>query len=353
MDNKIDAGMIISKKHPTGYEVGLLLFASALHQQEQSQKGEQRTDLYTQKEFTKVENRLTQQERINYEPYRLLYNSILDTFANLLSKFTLFSSSFYCIFFRVHQLFAETNEKLNLCTTPLIVTESEYNQLYQQTIERMEQEGRTTKPTKEDIALTIRGKQGDITPESYYRHFRAIAGIAVIKDPFNSVIDDKNNYKDKEKSFVMQNLYEELEEDKSIIRDQYNNIKDVISTLYAYSSLLGIIEKFYNIPTLQERLDARKTRKVCERTMDILQAEIRKLNTAATNGFYSSSEQEKNLRAINEVFPAFNLKALQPTAKQIRTATKVIEEINTDPEKIKLYKDLTPFIERLKPATEQ
>ena len=351
--NNEELKAILSKKHPTGYEIGLLLFESVLQQQKQRQNKEPLKEPYTQSEFTRAENRLTQKERVNYEPYRLLYNSILDAFSDLLKKFTLFSSSFYCTYFRVHQLYAELVRKLHAYTTPLIVSEKEYNTLYQQTLERLQQNGKDSTPNIEDIARTIRGEQDSVTPESYYKHFRTLGGLAVIKDPHEDIIDKEGCYKDMEKEHALTNFFEDLlENDKNIISEQYHNIKDIISSLFAYSELLSIIEEVYKIPTLHERLDAGKTRRACVSTVHLLEKEILRLHPFIVSDFYTSEEKEKNLRAINEVFPEFNLEALHPTDKQKKAMFKTLKEIGNDPEKVKAYKDLTPFIDSLKRPVE-
>lgn len=351
MKNSIDYKAILEKKKPTGYEVGLLLFASVLHQQEQRQKGEQATDLYTQKEFTKTESRLTEEERINYEPYRLLYNSTLDAFSNLLSKFTLFTSSFYCVYYRVRLLYAELSRQLHAYATPLIVSESEYNTLYKQTLERLQHKGIDKTPNSEDIATTLKGEHA--TPESYYKHFRALGGLAVIKDPYEEILSKEGNFNDLEEEHTLINFFDDLlESDKDIIKQQYRNIKEVISTLFAYSELIGIIEEVYKIPTLQEKLDARKTRRACTTTVKLLEKEILRLNPLIVSDYFNSEEKERNLQIIKEVFPKFNLEALHPTEKAKKAITKELEEVDNDPEKVKAYRDLTPFIERLKKPVE-
>lgn len=350
MKNSIDYKAILEKKKPTGYEVGLLLFSSILHKREQGIAHQTGKDLFTQKEFTEAESRLSDIERERYEPYRLLYSSILDTFNNLLSSYDLFTSSFNCIYFRASQLYEAAARQLHTYITPLLVTESEYKTLYQQTKERIEQEeGKDREPDNADIALTIRGREKDITPESYYKHFRALAGIGVIKFPLDSILDEKQKFNDLEKDFSLVDLYKELENNKVTIDRQYRNIKKVASSFYAYSVLLEIIERVYKIPRLKELLELQKTTNSSEKLLSILDNRILEVRKYATSAYYTDSQIEQNLHTLEKIFPSIDIKTLKPTPRKITIVSGAIEETYNTLENLQLLKDLKPFIRVLQP----
>ena len=347
MNNEIDTEAIISKKHPTGYEVGLLLFASVLGKERKP------IDEQTQKQFTIAEASLNEKEREIYTPYSFLYNSILDAYNKGVAQYPKFLCSYYFFLKELSHLISEFQHQLDLYHTPLIVTESEYNTLYKQTMERMLQEGNTGSPDNAEIAKTIKLINTD-KATAYYKYIRAMHGVSVIKITSKPClyIDDNGNYKDRELEFATSNVVEPYKIRKEVYNFQHKRLKEVLTYTYSFNYLLGIIEEVYKIPKLQERLSLTQTCLCYEKSISDYASQF--AETRADFAEMCNSETpiynvERDNAILEEVFQKYDFKQLHPTKKSINATKKNLENIGFNPSEIDKYKNLQPFIEQLRP----
>lgn len=347
--NNEELKAILSKKHPTGYEVGLLLFSSVIN----NSKDRKQIDPKFQKAFTIAEASLNEKEREIYTPYSFLYNSILDAYNKGVGQFAKFISSYYFFVKELSHLISEFQHQLNLYSTPLIVTESEYNALYKQTMERMLQEGNTGSPDYAELAKTIKLINTD-KATAYYKYTRAAHGIAVVKNVGEPCffIDSNGNYKDSEFKFAISNIIESYSGGKEVYKFQHRRLKEVLTYTYSFNCLLGIIEEVYKIPKLQESLSLTQTGLNYEKRINDYAsqfAEARADFAEMCNSETTIYNIERDNAILEEVFQKYDFKQLHPTKKSINAMKKSLEGIGFDPWKIEAYKNLQPFIDQLRP----
>lgn len=120
---------LLKKKGWTGKEVGQLLIASMLNDIKQ-QKQEEKTPLFSQSDFEKMESSLTSdRDYISYGVYRDLYSSIIDSFNRGQGLYQQFFNGFSRLFTELREVENADNAQKSIDDTPLIMTESQYNRL--------------------------------------------------------------------------------------------------------------------------------------------------------------------------------------------------------------------------------
>ncbi len=349
MENIIDCKSILTQKYPTGHDVGLLLFASLINTMEERKSNKPFKLQYTQRQFDKAVSRLDEQQRIIYEPYRVLYKSIIAAFNQRGRESTYFYSTMMNIASELRHLNNENAMQLINYATPLIVTESEYNTLYKQTAERLQREGKPTeKITRQDIANTLKGDQE--TPESYYRYFRALTGFALISKVIidEADIDDNGNYKDPSLWWSTFNNYATLTKGKYIYSQQLKKIREYGAYNYAFTVLLGILEHEYKIPRLQEKLSPSFYTTNFEGTVSDYNTKLQECIKGMAG---SDSLIAQKTKALQDTLPAINIEKLKPSLEQVHDVKQLIHNIGYG-ENVSLYVNLQTFIDRLMPKVE-
>lgn len=128
---------LLKKKGWTGKEVGQLLIASMLNDIKQ-QEQEEKTPLFSQSDFEKMESSLTSdRDHISYGVYRDLYSSIIDSFNRGQGLYQQFFNGFSRLFTELREVENADNAQKSIDDTPLIMTESQYNRLEAEAVQTL------------------------------------------------------------------------------------------------------------------------------------------------------------------------------------------------------------------------
>lgn len=343
MENIIDCKTILTQEHPTGHEVGLLLFASILNTMEERIHHKKVILPYTQKQFDNALSKLTTEQYNTYLPYRYLYNSIIAVFNEISDPY---------LHNVIEAFLALINEIRYLClieglqgafyVSPLVVTKQEYDQLYQQTVERLQREGNNNEPTHLDLAQTIKGEQE--TEESYYRYHRALYGIVTPQFLNRELLDPSGKYDDFIQETALKNAHQFTTVRKNTFKEIFDAIRKGISFNYSFISLMAAIEKVYKIPCLHERLTIQH---ICHTYEINIKEYNNKIRDLCLNVCGSEHLQREKIKCIVEVFPELNIEDFKPTAQQITEIEKTLSDIGYNPSRVEELKDLHPFINTL------
>lgn len=175
-------------------------------------------------------------------------------------------------------------------------------------------------------------------------------GIAIIKDYTPDQVDDKGYYIEPKSPLIYTSTLENIIKDN----DTLENIKDLlthliepaITYLYAFNTLLDILQNVYKIEDL-----------------DILKADTGYIerHTEAYNSyihfFYmyirgNSKEEKENKRAIiKTIFSEIKAEEYKPTKEAIDKVTKEIDALGLSPKAKKQYRYLDKFINALTAGT--
>ena len=124
---------LLKKKKWTGKEVGQLLIASLLNDMKQL-KQEEKTPLFSQADFNKMESSLiSDKDWTVYGVYRDLYSSILDTFNTARGLSDKFYNGYTHLYAQLREIENADDVQRSIDNVPLIVTESQYKRLKEET----------------------------------------------------------------------------------------------------------------------------------------------------------------------------------------------------------------------------
>lgn len=137
MTNQNQINRLLKKKGWTGKEVGQLLIASMLNDIKQ-QKQEEKTPLFSQKDFENMESSLTSDyDYLTYGVYRDLYSSIIDSFNRGQGLYQQFHNGFFRLLSELREIENADKAQASLDNTPLIMTESQYNRLEAEAVQTL------------------------------------------------------------------------------------------------------------------------------------------------------------------------------------------------------------------------
>lgn len=186
MANSNQINRLLKKKGWTGEEVGKLLIASMLNDIKQ-QGQEEKTPLFSQKDFENMESSLTSdRDYLTYGVYRDLYSSIIDSFNRGQGLYQQFYNGFTRLWTELREVQNADSAQASLDDVPLIMTESQYKRL------------------EAEAAETLRGYK-----ESYYsliffilEHFlNAIDAGEEVPEPIRKAIEATKEEPASSKSF--------------------------------------------------------------------------------------------------------------------------------------------------------
>lgn len=137
MAKKNQLKKLLKQKVWSGKEVGQLLIASMLNDMKQ-QKQEEKTPLFLQSDFEKMEASLTSdRDYITYGVYRDLYSSIIDSYNRGQGLYQQFYNGFSRLYTELREVeLADNAQRIN-DDTPLIVTEHQYNRLEAEAVQTL------------------------------------------------------------------------------------------------------------------------------------------------------------------------------------------------------------------------
>lgn len=137
MANQNQINRLLKKKGWTGKEVGQLLIASMLNDIKQ-QGQEEKTPLFSQKDFENMESSLTSDyDYLTYGVYRDLYSSIIDSFNRGQGLYQQFYNGFSRLLSELREVQNADKAQASLDNTPLIMTESQYNRLEAEAVQTL------------------------------------------------------------------------------------------------------------------------------------------------------------------------------------------------------------------------
>lgn len=137
MANANNINRLLKKKGWTGEEVGKLLIASMLNDIKQQGQAE-KTPLFSQQDFEKIENSLTSdRDYLTYGVYRDLYSSIIDSFNRGQGIYQQFYNGFSRLLLEFMEVQNADKAQASLDKTPLIMTESQYNRLEAEAVQTL------------------------------------------------------------------------------------------------------------------------------------------------------------------------------------------------------------------------
>lgn len=181
---------LLKKKGWTGKEVGQLLIASMLNDIKQ-QKQEEKTPLFSQSDFEKMESSLTSdRDYISYGVYRDLYSSIIDSFNRGQGLYQQFFNGFSRLFTELREVENADNAQKSIDDTPLIMTESQYNRLEAEAVQTL----RGYKESYYSLLFYILEKfldAGDEAPEPIRTAIEATKKIPAEKVSFSSSYNEQ------------------------------------------------------------------------------------------------------------------------------------------------------------------
>lgn len=181
---------LLKKKGWTGKEVGQLLIASMLNDIKQ-QKQEEKTPLFSQSDFEKMESSLTSdRDYISYGVYRDLYSSIIDSFNRGQGLYQQFYNGFSRLFTELREVENADNAQKSIDDTPLIMTESQYNRLEAEAVQTL----RGYKESYYSLLFYILEKfldAGDKAPEPIRTAIEATKKIPAEKVSFSSSYNEQ------------------------------------------------------------------------------------------------------------------------------------------------------------------
>lgn len=185
------------------------------------------------------------------------------------------------------------------------------------------------------------------TTENMRKRARAmLGGIATLKDPSKSQMDENGDYKETKASLRFYDTLYALEGNKEKIKSMqgyvHNLIYPALGYLYAFNTLMEIFGKVYDLPELAE---------VVKRETASLETSMSRYNERLYSFYkdvYGNTEERKRKRAIiKKCFTPLEAELLQPSRETVEDITKELTELGFSYEVRPKLKYLDAFIYRL------
>jgi hypothetical protein len=191
--------------------------------------------------------------------------------------------------------------------------------------------------------------EGENTTESKTKRFRENnGGIAILKNPSKSQIDENGDYVEENPLndfFQSQNLYS-LEDDEeaqqSIYRYIHNLIYPAIRYLYAFNALMKILEEVYDVENLAEGTRLSTT---------YIELEMENYNDSLYRFYFAvygnEVEKRKKRTIIKEIYHPLETGALLPTKEAIEEVKAELIKLGFSSNAKKSLQYLDTFIDHL------
>ena len=157
------------------------------------------------------------------------------------------------------------------------------------------------------------------------KHSRVLSnGIAILKNPVASQMDENGDYVEQESWFSPHsNLLTLDETDIAILHNYVNHfIYPALSYIYAFNSFVGIIGKVYDVPEL--------VKAVCY-DMSAFERQMESFNRLLYGFYYhvcgTSEEQERKRTTIKRLFRPLEADILKPLQEAVKNVTAELVEL--------------------------
>lgn len=170
-------------------------------------------------------------------------------------------------------------------------------------------------------------------------------GIAILRHPRKSQVDEKGDYIEKNEHFrtYFTGLYA-LDNEKMMQLHAYINnfVYPALGYLYAFNALMGIIARVYELPELAE---------VAQFGTSDLENAICVYNNMLYMFYYevhgNEAEKERKREIIKEVFSSMDAESLKPSKEAIESVAAELTKLGISTNARKKLKYLDEFIDRL------
>lgn len=185
----------------------------------------------------------------------------------------------------------------------------------------------------------------DTTKNRDKRYRTMEQGIAILRHPRKSQVDEKGDYIEKNEHFLtyFTGLYA-LDNEKMMQLHAYINnfVYPALGYLYAFNALMGIIARVYELPELAE---------VAQFGTSDLENAICAYNNMLYMFYYevhgNEAEKERKREIIKEVFSSMDAESLKPSKEAIESVAAELTKLGISTNARKKLKYLDEFIDRL------
>ena len=196
------------------------------------------------------------------------------------------------------------------------------------------------------IEIVCEAGSKDTTEKMRNRIRAASGGIAILKYPTKSQIDESGDYKEAKAPLLFFDTLYALEGNKEKIKSMqgyvHNLIYPALGYLYAFNTLMEIFSKVYDLPELAE---------VVRQETTSLETSMSRYNERLYFFYvdvYGDTEEQKHKRTIiKKCFAPLEAELLQPSQEAIEGITKELTELGFSNEARQKLKYLDAFIYRL------
>lgn len=199
-------------------------------------------------------------------------------------------------------------------------------------------------PSDSEI-IDLATRDEDTTKNRDKRYRIMTQGIAILRHPSKSQVDEKGDYIEKNEHFLtyFTGIYA-IDNEKMIQLHAYINnfVYPALGYLYAFNALMGIIARVYGLPELAE---------VAQFETSDLENEICAYNNMLYMFYYeihgNEAEKERKREIIKEVFSSMDAESLKPSKEAVESVAAELTKLGISTNARKKLKYLDAFIDRL------